>query len=210
VRELNSPMNQMCYTELIASGKLKGPRSIGSLALASDQFRVNSLGEARFLARTEKANKALFLKVHDKYSRRQRQYLAMAAKEEGLNITGHASPINLYGKFNLSMILDGFTGREHIIGNGRLYDDVAQLSNFAKIWHTPTLITISRDFIQIQYRYKSLLNYPPIKGLDYVPSRSAIAGVDNNNLVDRDSRGMYYARNFAELIKKGVRITAGS
>lgn len=210
VRELNSPLNQQGYKELIASGRLKGPRLIGSLALASDQYQINMLEEARFLARTEKEKNALFLKIHDKYSRKQRQYMVMAAKEEGLNITGHNSPINLYGIYNLSMILDGFTGREHITGNGRLYDDVAQLSKIAKIWHTPTLITHSRDFPQIQYWYRRSLNYPPIKGLDYVPSRSASTGIDNKNLMEKESRGMYYARNFAELIKKGVHITAGS
>lgn len=210
VRELNAPLNQLGYAQLIASGREKGPRPFGSIAFASDQFQISSLEEARFLARTEKANSALFLKVHDAYSRKERQYLAIAAKEEGLNITGHASPINLYGIYNLSMILDGFTGREHKTGNGRLYDDVGQLSTVSKICHTPTLITNSGDFSPIQYRYTSLLNYQPIKGLDYVAEDNTKKAIGNKNLMDKDSRGMYYAKNLAELFKRGVSITAGS
>lgn len=209
-RDPSCTLNNLGYVQLIESGKLIGPRSFGAIAHASDQFRIDTQEDARFLARAEKAHGALFLKVHDEYSRRQRQYMAIAAKEEGLNITGHTASINLHGIYNLSIIMDGYTGREHITGNGRLYNDVAELSKIAKIWHTPTLINSSGKFAEIQHRYRSHLNYPPIKSLDHVPDSTLKKASANTNLMHKESRGMYYARNFANLIKKSARITAGS
>src|SRR3546814_13932512 len=88
-------------------------------------------------ARRAKAAGAVFLKVHDQVTRRKRQWLAVAAREEGINITAHNSYYG--GRLNLSNVMDGFTGREHSDPwVGKLYSDVTSL--FAKYgtWYTPT------------------------------------------------------------------------
>ena len=209
-RDSSSTLNDSGYVQMIASGKLKGPRLFGAIAMDSHRYPIESLEDARFLARTAKAQGALFLKVHDEFSRKQRQYIVIAAKEQGLNITGHTEVINQSGILNLSIMLDGFTGREHVTPTGFLYDDVAQLSAKTQIWHTPAFFGFVGLFPEAQYKYRSLLNYSPIKGLNYVPDSAMPHNGKKSNLLDERSRGMYYAKNYAQLIKKGVHLTAGT
>src|SRR3546814_5994514 len=70
-----------------------GPRSFGAFAIVGTDLgrQINTQADARMFARRAKAAGAVFLKVHDQVTRRKRQWLAVAAREEGINITAHNS-----------------------------------------------------------------------------------------------------------------------
>src|SRR3546814_13393075 len=86
-----------------------GPRSFGAFAIVGTDLgrQINTQADARMFARRAKAAGAVFLKVHDQVTRRKRQWLAVAAREEGINITAHNSYYG--GRLNLSNVMDGFT-----------------------------------------------------------------------------------------------------
>src|SRR3546814_16484169 len=90
-----------------------GPRSFGAFAIVGTDLgrQINTQADARMFARRAKAAGAVFLKVHDQVTRRKRQWLAVAAREAGINITAHNSYYG--GRLSLSNDMDGFTGREH-------------------------------------------------------------------------------------------------
>lgn len=136
------------YYEKIDAGFMLGPRVFGAVAIVGSRQgrRIKSQADARAFVRRMKATGALFIKVHDGVTRRQRQWLAIGAREEGLNITGH---VRTYaGKLDASVLLDGFTGWEHSVpGTGKLYDDVRSLFAVSGAWYTPTsLIWGGRKF----------------------------------------------------------------
>src|SRR3546814_11195597 len=83
-----------------------GPRSFGAFAIVGTDLgrQINTQADARMFARRAKAAGAVFLKVHDQVTRRKRQWLAVAAREEGINITAH----NRYydGRLNLSNVIE--------------------------------------------------------------------------------------------------------
>src|SRR3546814_8609885 len=68
-------------------------RSFGAFAIVGTDLgrQINTQADARMFARRAKAAGAVFLKVHDQVTRRKRQWLAVAASEEGINITAHHS-----------------------------------------------------------------------------------------------------------------------
>jgi Tol biopolymer transport system component len=199
-------------SELIETGDVIGPRLFGAVALSTDQtYKIDNLDDARIIARTYKALGANFLKVHDAWSRKQRQYIAIAARELNMNLTGHASGgHNGVGQFDLSHLLDGFTGIEHALPVGKLYDDVQQLFSKTGIWFTPTLINSSAYFGKLQVKYASSLNFPPFK----VKKKHLNGQLENKAFINEDFPegypGLYNAQNLAEFHKKGAIITAGS
>ncbi|RNL68636.1 hypothetical protein ED312_22980 [Sinomicrobium pectinilyticum] len=206
VRNPSTGVETYGLAELSEIGGITAPRIFGAVGIVNNKFRINTLEDARRLARTYKSMGAVFLKVHDSWPRKQRQLLVMAAKEEELNITAHADTDNYLGIFNLSVILDGFTGWEHILPVGKLYDDVKQLLAISGTWYTPTLLAMTGRLGAFRESY----------GLDN--SRVMQPGISRNKgkqreeteLIPEHSRLMYYAENAAQMSLSGARVTAGS
>src|SRR3546814_20115200 len=79
------------YYDNIASGYMLGPRSFGAFAIVGTDLgrQINTQADARMFARRAKAAGAVFLKVHDRVTRRKRTWLAVAASDAGINITAN-------------------------------------------------------------------------------------------------------------------------
>lgn len=212
VRDPSISNDGLAYAELIESGRVLGPRLLGGVAISTSRFRIKDNVAAQMLAQSYKSWGGTYLKVHDEFTRKERQLLVLAAKEKNLQIVGHLSTRNYIGKMNLSILLDGFTSVEHIFPVGRFYDDVRQLFLRAGSWYTPTLsLSAYGSFLN---RYRSQLHYPPDNGAfeDNIPEDNLglSSHVGIRNWAEDDSKLLYYANSIRELVENGGKVVGGS
>ena len=124
--------------EMVEAGELTGPRiySTGT-ALNVRAAKIESLEDARHIVRRYKEHGAIALKEYLQPRRVQRQWIMMAAAEEGLNVTadggGHLA-------FDMTHALDGYSGFEHSMPVTPVYKDVIELMAQSKTYYSPTLI----------------------------------------------------------------------
>lgn len=118
--------------------------------------RIDSYEDAvKFMKRKEQAG-SVVVKDYLQPTRNQRRWLAQAAREAGLGITGHErNDIRTH----MTMVVDGFSGLEHTLfgSGGRLYGDVQTFLVKSGISMTPTLADANEMWGGI-YFYK---NNPP-------------------------------------------------
>ena len=126
------------YAEMVEAGELTGQRifSTGS-AMNVSAARIDSLEDARNIVRQYKKLGAIAIKEYLQPRRIQRQWLMMAAREEGLNATADGGN---HLAFDMTHVLDGFTGFEHSIPAVPVYRDVIELMARGKTYYCPTLV----------------------------------------------------------------------
>jgi Tol biopolymer transport system component len=127
------------YTELLASGQMTGPRlyTVGRAVRISDGvLRLDNLEDARAVVQKRVAFGGTEIKQYTLPSRMQREWLLLACREAGLNMTNEGAwdPIIQFG-----MIKDGSTGVEHNPVWSDVYKDVTQFVAASGIYLTPTL-----------------------------------------------------------------------
>ncbi len=162
--------------ELVAAGDMIGPRiySTGT-AITTAAASIESLEDAEDVVKRYKAHGADSLKQYMQPRRVQRQWLAMAAAKEGLNITAEGGG-DL--KTDLTMVLDGYTGFEHSLPIVPLHKDVIELLAQSGTTYTPTLIVnYGSEFGQYYWRQKMNIHDDP-KVMRFTP----------HELVDRVAR----------------------
>jgi len=130
--------------EMVETGDLVGPRIYssgdviyGSLIFPSMYANIQSAEDARAVVRKYKRYGALMIKQYLQPTRIQRQYLAQAAREQGVRITAEGGA-DMY--LDLSMVADGYTAFEHSLAVAPLYRDVIELVARSGTHYTPTLI----------------------------------------------------------------------
>lgn len=127
------------YMELLKSGQMIGPRmfSVGQAEYQPDLARLSSLNDARAIVEKRKQFGATYTKQYDLPTRIQREWLLLASKEAGLNMTNE-------GEFGivgfLGQVKDGTTGIEHNPTWGDTYRDVITLMAKNQTYLTPTLM----------------------------------------------------------------------
>lgn len=126
------------YAEMVEAGELLGQRiySTGT-ALNVRAAKIESLEDARHIVRRYKKQGAISLKEYLQPRRIQRQWIMIAAQEEGLNVTADGGGDLA---FDLTHVLDGFTGFEHSMPTVPLYKDVIELLARSKTFYDPTLV----------------------------------------------------------------------
>lgn len=149
-RDPSTYKDYQAYAALSEKNKILAPRIFGADALVTGTFEIESYQDALSWVRMQKSLGAIYIKVHDSWNRKQRQWLVKAARHEHLNIIGHAYNRLYSGIYNLSILLDGFTGLEHTIPFDKLYKDVKDLMVYSKIFYTPTSVNSSGQY----YTYK--------------------------------------------------------
>ena len=77
------------------------------------------------------------IKMYMSGNRQQRQWLIMAAKEQGIMPTTEGG---LKFKYNLTMLIDGYPGQEHSYPVYPIYKDVIELTAQSQMAYTPTLL----------------------------------------------------------------------
>ena len=133
-----STTDVLTYGDMVEAGKMAGPRiySTGPGVFNSEQ--IKDLDHARnILKRYSEYYHTNTIKMYMTGNRQQRQWVIMAAKEQGLMPTTEGG---LDLKYNLTMMIDGYPGQEHAFPIFPLYRDVVQLEVQTGITYTPTLI----------------------------------------------------------------------
>lgn len=134
-------MNALPAAELADAGEILGPRgySTGDNLLPNDSARNNDITDVSVAineVRKMAAWGATAIKQYQQPRRDQRQWLAEAARQVGVNITSE-------GRFffdDLASAMDGQTGWEHAFGELPMYSDGAKFFGQAGITFSATLI----------------------------------------------------------------------
>lgn len=195
--------------ELVSAGDLVGPRiySTGT-AITTEAGPMSSLDEAENLVKRYKAHGADSLKEYMQPRRVVRQWLAMAAAKEGVNITAEGGG-DL--KTDLSMVLDGYTGVEHSLPIVPIYKDVIQLEAQAGTTYTPTLIvSYGAEFGQFYWRQRmnihedaKVMRFTPHEQVDSVARRRPL-------LLDEEYTFPLIAQGAAAVVREGGHVGLGS
>lgn len=210
-----SHINNYAIQERLQSGDMVGPRLFGAMAVVNHDSQILSFEDALGLARHYRSLGAKFFKVHDSWTREQRQWMAKAAGDEGLIITAHPSPINNLIGYNLSVLQDGFTGVEHGLRNysnqKAVYDDVKQLVAKSGAWYTPTLhpgrfFWLKNSEIISQDPREVAFNYLMVE--QYENRFSSLAQGDALTL--KEPRFIQTAKDAHDMLKLGARVAVGS
>lgn len=137
-RDVNASTDQFHYRELIAAGRMLGPRifmtgpSQTSRAVKIDRYEDAFAGVKRYVDRG-----SFSIKQYLQPQRRQIQWMLQAADELGINATAEGGGVMR----QVAMILDGYTAVEHAPTDWvNLYDDFVQLYARSGTMYTPTLV----------------------------------------------------------------------
>jgi hypothetical protein len=128
----------LTYADQVETGELLGPRvyHTGPGVFWDENFK--SLDDARnALRRYSEFYHTYWIKQYMVGTRKQRQWLIMAAQELGLMPTTEGG---LDFKLNLTEALDGYPGHEHSYPIMPLYQDAVGLIAQSGITYTPTLL----------------------------------------------------------------------
>ncbi|RAV30416.1 amidohydrolase family protein [Sinomicrobium soli] len=138
------------YSEMVKIGLTLGPRIYSSgapilgLQVLPDFLKISSLQDAERLIKEKRKYHPSLVKEYLQKHRNQRQWLRRAAKENGLGITSHygsgLETTTIYDA--LTRVVDGYTGIEHEVFKGAIYDDIISFIAKSKVHYTPTICIV--------------------------------------------------------------------
>jgi Tol biopolymer transport system component len=210
-RDPQTGTNDMfAYQDLIDTGDIIGPRpySTGPGVFPDTDFQ--SLDDAADVVRRYRQfYRTTYLKSYLVGNRKQRQWMVMACKKEGVMPTTEGG---LDMKLDLTHALDGFSGNEHSLPITPLFDDTVQFWSRSGIFYTPTLIVAYGGPWAENYFYETTEVHDDPKVRRFHP---------HNIVDDRTRRRRIWTRNDelafprlaaqdAKLIKAGGRVCIGS
>ena len=129
----------LTYGDMVESGQIVGPRiySTGP-GVGFWSYNLKDLDQTRnVLKQYSKYYNTKYIKMYLVGNRQHRQWVIMAAKEQGLMPTTEGG---LDYKLNITQLFDGYPGHEHSIPIHPLYNDVIRTIAESKMTVTPTLL----------------------------------------------------------------------
>jgi Tol biopolymer transport system component len=203
--------------ELLATGKMIGPRlfTSGDALLAP----IKTLQDARSAVRKRAAFGGVIIKQYRQPTREQRQWVLIASKESGMNMTNEGDED--FGK-ELSMAIDGSTGSEHQYDfRGNIYNDVKGFYASSGTWLTPTLQqNFHMDFLKgspnesyfySKYRTSDDSKMNHFMGADYLDAMKDLAVLFKDNLKATEHPFLLEKSSIMASFKDaGARVTLGS
>lgn len=129
----------LTYADLVESGKIAGPRiySTGP-GVGFWAYNIKDLDQARdVLKQYSEYYNTKYIKMYLAGNRQHRQWIIMAAKEQGLKPTTEGG---LDIKLNMTQIIDGYPGHEHAFPVYPLYKDFCSFVAQSGTAYTPTLL----------------------------------------------------------------------
>ena len=145
-RDTNASTDQFHYRELMAAGRMLGPRifmtgpSQTSRAIRIDSYEDAFAGVKRYVDRG-----SFSTKQYMQPQRRQIQWMLQAADELGVNTTAEGGGVMR----QVAMMLDGYTAIEHAPTDWvNMYDDFVQLYARLGTMYVPTLVVASPSTYQ--------------------------------------------------------------
>jgi Tol biopolymer transport system component len=138
-RDPQTATNDMfAYQDLVDTGEILGPRAYSTGPGVFPDTDFKSLEDAKgVVERYKRFYRTSYLKSYLVGNRKQREWMVMACKSEGMMPTTEGG---LDTKLDLSHVLDGFSGNEHSMPITPLYKDVVELMAKSGIFYTPTLL----------------------------------------------------------------------
>ena len=138
-RDPQTQTNDMfAYQDLVDTGEIIGPRAYSTGPGVFPDTDFQSLDDAKSVVdRYQRFYRTPYLKSYLVGNRKQREWMVMACKSEGVMPTTEGG---LDTKLDLTHVLDGFSGNEHSMPITPLYKDVVELMAKSGIFYTPTLI----------------------------------------------------------------------
>lgn len=131
-------IDMLSYQDMLDAGLMLGPRLRSTGMAIFSMNRFTSLDEVRaVLGRYKDDYRLGNIKEYRTGNRRVREWMAMAAREKGLQPTTEGA---LSMKLDLSQIMDGFAGNEHALVAAPLGDDVIGLLTAMHTSYSTTLM----------------------------------------------------------------------
>ncbi len=131
----------LSYSDMVTSGAMIGPRvySTGP-GIFGDYVEdpIRDLDHARdIMRRYSEYYDTKTIKMYMAGNRQQRQWVIMAAREQGIMPTIEGG---LMFKYDITTALDGYPGQEHSLPIAPIFSDVVDLFQGTGITYTPTLL----------------------------------------------------------------------
>ena len=131
----------LTYGDLVDAGQMVGPRIYSTGRGVFGDYVDSAIKDLDHAKRILKGYSEYYdtktIKMYMSGNRQQRQWVIMAAKEQGLMPTTEGG---LRAQYDLTLALDGYSGLEHSFPIYPLYKDVATLFAESGIVYTPTLL----------------------------------------------------------------------
>lgn len=127
------------YGDEVEAGQMVGPRIYSTaVGIGYWQEQLRDLDHARkVMKRYSRYWDTKTIKMYVKGNRQTRQWVIMAAREQGIMPTTEGG---LDTKYDLTMLIDGYPGQEHATPTVPLYKDVITAYAKSGIAYTPTLL----------------------------------------------------------------------
>ena len=134
-----SSSDVVSYGDEVEAGQIVGPRVYSTASgIGYWHEQIRDLDHARtIMKRYSKYWDTKTIKMYMKGPRQVRQWVIMAARENGIMPTTEGG---LDTKYDLTMVFDGYPGQEHAVPTVPLYGDVVTAYAKSGIEYTPTLV----------------------------------------------------------------------
>lgn len=212
LRDPSNSFDSFGYAELLRSGKMIGPRlfTVGRAIKRLNDMRINSLEDAKSFIGQRKLFHGTVIKQYDLGTRLQRQWLLIASREAGLNLTneGGFDPI-----IQIAMMKDGCTGIEHSPVWGDVYNDVIEFAAKSQTWLTPTLQIPYGNKAGAETYLNKLYWSSSSKKIDaYMPQTEIQRIKQANNNLDANEKPIFEIAGsvYSSILKIGGHIGLGS
>ena len=196
------------YEDLIDMGEIPGPRafSTGPGIFASSDFQ--SLDEARsVVSRYKKYYRTNTVKSYVVGNRKQREWMVMACKENGIMPTTEGA---LDLKLDLTHAIDGFSGNEHALPIVPLYKDVVETFSKSGIFYTPTLLVAYGGPWAENYFYATTEVHDDAKLRRFIPHNVLDAKSQRRPWFRKEEHVFpKLAASAAKIVRDGGRVTIG-
>jgi Tol biopolymer transport system component len=210
-RDPQTATNDMfAYQDLIDTGDIIGPRpySTGPGVFPDTDFQ--SADDADDVVRRYRHfYRTTYLKSYLVGNRKQRQWMVMACKKEGVMPTTEGA---LDMKLDFTHAIDGFSGNEHSLPITPLFDDAVQFWSRSGIFYTPTLIVAYGGPWAENYFYEATEVHDDPKVRRFLPHNIVDARTRRRRIWTRKDELAFprLAAQDAKLIKAGGRVCIGS
>jgi len=218
----------LTYEDAVTAGTAVGPRIystgpglFGSNYVPAQGEDIKDLEHARrIMRRYSQYYDTKTLKMYMSGNRQQRQWIIQAAKEQQIMPTTEGA---LDYRYDLTMVMDGYSGQEHSLPIYPLYKDVVKLFAESGITYTPTLIVAYGGAWGENYYYTTENVYNDPKLRRFTPYevlaasarrrvRSSFPGGGNSGgwFMKEEYPFVEEAKIANEIVKAGGRIGVGS
>lgn len=155
------------YQDMVDSGQILGPRAFSTGPGIYWMSDIQDLNRALQIVRKYRdLYGTKMVKAYLVGNRRQRQLIAEACRELQMLPTGEGQSDM---KLELSYIIDGFSGSEHVLPVAPLYKDVVELVARSGAFYTPTLVITSDGPTTENYFYTRTEIHDDPKARRFIP-----------------------------------------